>query len=95
MNIELFQILNIIMAAIVGMAILKKLYKRSVSAFISIIGMAIFINLIYVGLLNAAMIVTVLFALVLVFRGTMKQECDTWIPQPRYTGRERRRCSHR
>lgn len=74
---------------LLALAILFKIYRRSISAFIAILSNAIVVNLFFYGYFDIGILVLFASLLVIFFRAMIKPENDKFIVRP-YHGLEKR-----
>ena len=75
--------------ALLALALLFKIHKRSVSTFLTILASALVINLNRYGFGDSASLVLLIFLIVLLFRAILKPTNDTFLVKT-YIGAERR-----
>ena len=79
MSIYLYWFVPTISLAFVGGLFRVKMWKRSVSSFIAIIGLAIISNLMHYGYINQGLIIIPILISILFIRGMLKDDNDKWL----------------
>ena len=78
MDVTIYTLVPIFSTGMLAFILLFKLYKRSVSATLTILIMAIVMNLAKEGYLDYAGLVAMTGTLAIACRGMMKPETDSW-----------------
>jgi len=89
MSQELYTLIPMISLAMVFFSFSMKIYKRSISSFISILMISISSNLAYYGYIDLASMAVLIFMVVMFYRAMVKPENDSFFIH-RYNGEERR-----
>ena len=89
MNQDLYTLVPTLANAMLALSIIMRVYKRSISAFISIAMVAVSSNLMYYGYVNYGLVSIILLMVVMFYRAVSKPANDTFVYK-KYNGVERR-----
>ena len=78
----LYMLIPYFSLGMLGLAIQFKVYKRSVSAFMSLINIAITSNLFYYGYIELGIVVVAVYMSIVMVRAICKRDNDKWFPSP-------------
>jgi len=79
MNMQLYELIPFFSLGLFALAFRYKIYKRSVSTFLTIIMVALSSNLVYYGYINSAIVFTLMIVTILLYRAIIKPTDDTFL----------------